>query len=88
MSYQGASIFWGQQLSATQENASKTIVPACSIIMDISYRAKDLIKKELSAFSQIIDNSHYMLPSMPEVCTLLAQNHFLLGIYLYKYTIM
>ncbi|KAK1312956.1 hypothetical protein QJS10_CPA06g01782 [Acorus calamus] len=58
-----ASAFWEQQPLAAREYASGTIIPACTVVADISTRAKDLIKKEISEFNQCPDNSLYMLPS-------------------------
>lgn len=60
-------MFWDQQPLAAREYASSTIVPACAVVVDISTNAKDLIEKEVSAFSQSPDNSLYMLPSTPQV---------------------
>ena len=50
-----------------REYASSTIIPACSVVVDISNGAKDLIDKEVSAFYRSPDNSLYMLPSTPQV---------------------
>ncbi|KAJ8635456.1 hypothetical protein MRB53_009723 [Persea americana] len=61
-----AATFWDQQPLAAREYASSTIVPACAVVVDISTNAKDLIEKEVSAFSQSPDNSLYMLPSTPQ----------------------
>lgn len=52
---------------AAREYASDTIVPACTVVMNISNDAKDLIEREVSAFYQSPDNSLYMLPSTPQV---------------------
>lgn len=65
-----AAAFWNQQPLAAREYASSTIIPACTVVMDISNSAKDLIEKEVSAFYQSPDNSLYMLPSTPQVCEL------------------
>lgn len=62
-----AAAFWDQQPLAAREYASSTIIPACAVVVDISTNAKDLIEKEVSAFSQSPDNSLYMLPSTPQV---------------------
>ncbi|XP_041002534.1 AUGMIN subunit 5 isoform X1 [Juglans microcarpa x Juglans regia] len=61
-----AATFWSQQPLAAREYASGTIIPACSVIVDISNSAKDLIDKEVSAFYRSPDNSLYMLPSTPQ----------------------
>ncbi|XP_077214642.1 HAUS augmin-like complex subunit isoform X2 [Tasmannia lanceolata] len=61
-----AAVFWDQQQLAAREYASSTIIPACGVVVDISTSAKDLIEKEVSAFSQSPDNSLYMLPSTPQ----------------------
>ncbi|KAL8124716.1 AUGMIN subunit 5 [Apium graveolens] len=58
-----AATFWSQQPLAAREYASDTIVPACTVLMNISNDAKDLIEREVSAFYQSPDNSLYMLPS-------------------------
>lgn len=52
---------------AAREFASSTIIPACTVVADIANNAKDLIDKEVNAFSQSPDNSLYMLPSTPQV---------------------
>lgn len=61
-----AATFWSQQPLAAREYASDTIVPACTVVMNISNDAKDLIEREVSAFYQSPDNSLYMLPSTPQ----------------------
>lgn len=61
-----ATSFWNQQPLAAREYASSTIIPACTIVVDISNSAKELIDKELSAFYRSPDNSLYMLPSTPQ----------------------
>ncbi|KAK1383494.1 AUGMIN subunit 5 [Heracleum sosnowskyi] len=61
-----AANFWSQQPLAAREYASDTIVPACTVVMNISNDAKDLIEREVSAFYQSPDNSLYMLPSTPQ----------------------
>lgn len=61
-----AASFWNQQPLAAREYASSTIIPACTIVVDISNSAKELIDKELSAFYRSPDNSLYMLPSTPQ----------------------
>ncbi|XP_068334446.1 AUGMIN subunit 5-like [Pyrus communis] len=58
-----AAAFWNQQPLAAREYASSTIIPACTIVMDLSNSAKDLIEREVSAFDQSPDNSLYMLPA-------------------------
>ena len=62
-----ASAFWRQQPIASREYASKTIIPACDSVNSISISAKDLIEKEVSAFSRALDCSLFMLPSTPQV---------------------
>ncbi|KAK4602898.1 hypothetical protein RGQ29_011758 [Quercus rubra] len=61
-----AAAFWNQQPLAAREYASSTIIPACSVVVDVSNGAKDLIDKEVSAFYRSPDNSLYMLPSTPQ----------------------
>ncbi|KDP24304.1 hypothetical protein JCGZ_25600 [Jatropha curcas] len=61
-----AAAFWHQQPLAAREYASSTIIPACAIVADIANNAKDLIDREVTAFSQSPDNSLYMLPSTPQ----------------------
>ncbi|KAM1015579.1 hypothetical protein ACFX2I_045327 [Malus domestica] len=61
-----AAAFWNQQPLAAREYASSTIIPACTIVMDLSNGAKDLIEREVSAFDQSPDNSLYMLPATPQ----------------------
>ncbi|XP_057976963.1 AUGMIN subunit 5 [Malania oleifera] len=61
-----AAAFWNQQPLAAREYASSTIIPACTVVVDISSSAKDLIDKEVSAFCRSPDNSLYMLPSTPQ----------------------
>lgn len=61
-----ASGFWEHQPAAAQEYAARTIIPACTAVVEISSSAKDLIEKELSAFHQSLDNRLYMLPSTPQ----------------------
>lgn len=68
--WQDAAAFWNQQPLAAREYASTTIIPACTIVMDLSNSAKDLIEREVSAFDQSPDNSLYMLPATPQVCLL------------------
>ncbi|KAF2299256.1 hypothetical protein GH714_031135 [Hevea brasiliensis] len=51
---------------AAREYASSTIIPACTVVADIANNAKDLIEKEVDAFSRSPDNSLYMLPSTPQ----------------------
>ena len=65
---QDAAAFWNQQPLAAREYASSTIIPACTVVADISNNAKDFIEKEVSAFYQSPDNSLYMLPATPQVC--------------------
>ncbi|KAK3011643.1 hypothetical protein RJ639_011317 [Escallonia herrerae] len=61
-----AATFWSQQPLAAREYASSTIVPACTVVAEISNSAKDLIDNEVSAFYRSPDNSLYMLPSTPQ----------------------
>lgn len=61
-----AAAFWNQQPLAAKEYASSTIIPACTVVVDISNGAKDLIEKEISAFYRSPDNSLYMLPATPQ----------------------
>ncbi|KAH7689288.1 HAUS augmin-like complex subunit 5 protein [Dioscorea alata] len=61
-----ASAYWEQQPSAAREYATRTIIPACTAVMELSNNAKDLIENEVSAFYQSLDNSLYMLPSTPQ----------------------
>ncbi|EEF36444.1 AUGMIN subunit 5 [Ricinus communis] len=61
-----AAAFWNQQPLAAREYASSTIIPACKVVADIANNAKDLIDKEVNAFSRSPDNSLYMLPSTPQ----------------------
>ncbi|GAA0168896.1 hypothetical protein LIER_23499 [Lithospermum erythrorhizon] len=61
-----AASFWSQQPLAAREYASSTIIPACNIVLELSNNAKDLVEKEVSAFSQAPDNILYMLPSTPQ----------------------
>uniref|UniRef100_A0A6M2E9S1 AUGMIN subunit 5 n=1 Tax=Populus davidiana TaxID=266767 RepID=A0A6M2E9S1_9ROSI len=58
-----AAAFWKRQPLIAREYASITIIPACTIVVDIANSAKDLIDKEVNAFSRCPDNSLYMLPS-------------------------
>ncbi|XP_068638435.1 AUGMIN subunit 5-like isoform X2 [Aristolochia californica] len=61
-----AAAFWNQQPLAAREYASATIIPACAVVVEIATSAKDLLDKEISAFSQSPDNSLYTLPSTPQ----------------------
>ncbi|XP_024996684.1 AUGMIN subunit 5-like [Cynara cardunculus var. scolymus] len=61
-----AAAFWSQQPLAAREHASNTVIPACTVVIGIVKSAKDLIDKEVSAFSRSPDNSLYMLPSTPQ----------------------
>ncbi|KAM1324059.1 hypothetical protein PS2_044868 [Malus domestica] len=63
-----AAAFWNQQPLAAREYASRTIIPACTVVMDLSNSEKHLIEREVSAFDQGPDNSLYMLPATPQVC--------------------
>lgn len=57
---------WNQQPLVAREYAASTIIPACTVVIDISNSAKDLLDKEVSAFCRSPDNSLYMLPSTPQ----------------------
>ncbi|XP_010257953.1 PREDICTED: AUGMIN subunit 5 [Nelumbo nucifera] len=61
-----SATFWEKQPLAAREYASSTIIPACTVVAEISNKAKDLIEKELSAFYRSPDNSLYMLPATPQ----------------------
>ncbi|RAL40825.1 hypothetical protein DM860_008523 [Cuscuta australis] len=61
-----AASYWSQQPVVTKDYAARTVIPACSIVVNLSSKAKDLIEKEVSAFSQTPDNTLYMLPSTPQ----------------------
>ncbi|KAL6994107.1 AUGMIN subunit 5, partial [Sarracenia purpurea var. burkii] len=61
-----AAAFWGQQPLTAREYASSTIIPSCTVVMEISNGAKDLIDKEVSAFYRSLDNNLFMLPSNPQ----------------------
>ncbi|XP_057462891.1 AUGMIN subunit 5 [Actinidia eriantha] len=61
-----ATAFWGQQPLAAMEYASSTIIPVCTVVVEISNGAKDFIEKEMSAFYRSPDNNLYMLPSSPQ----------------------
>ncbi|CAN6702330.1 unnamed protein product [Malus baccata var. baccata] len=60
-----AATFWNQQPLAAREYASSTIIPACTVVMDLSNSEKHLIEREDSAFDQSPDNSLYMIPATP-----------------------
>ncbi|KAI6700436.1 hypothetical protein NL676_014760 [Syzygium grande] len=61
-----AAACWHQQPLVAREYAASTIIPVCTIVIDISNSAKDLLDKEVSAFCRSPDNSLYMLPSTPQ----------------------
>ncbi|KAJ1406499.1 HAUS augmin-like complex subunit 5 [Sesbania bispinosa] len=61
-----AASFWSQQPLSAREYASSTIIPACSVVVEASDSAKDLIEKEVSTFYRSPDNTLYMLPSSPQ----------------------
>ncbi|XP_075100522.1 AUGMIN subunit 5 [Nicotiana tabacum] len=61
-----AAAFWSQQPSAARDYSSSSIIPACTVLVDLSNCAKDLIEQEVSAFYQTPDNTLYMLPSTPQ----------------------
>ncbi|KAL7190637.1 hypothetical protein ACSBR2_022841 [Camellia fascicularis] len=62
-----AAVFWSQQPLAARAYASSTIIPACTVVVELSNGAKDFIDKEVSSFYRSPDNSLYMLPSTPQV---------------------
>lgn len=64
---QDAAALWGQQPLAAREYASSTIIPACTVVLEMSNDAKDFIDNEVSAFYRIPDNNLYMLPANPQV---------------------
>ncbi|GMP30800.1 hypothetical protein CsSME_00005303 [Camellia sinensis var. sinensis] len=61
-----AAVFWSQQPLAARAYASSTIIPACTVVVELSNGAKDFIDKEVSSFYRSPDNSLYMLPSTPQ----------------------
>ncbi|KAI8020126.1 AUGMIN subunit 5 [Camellia lanceoleosa] len=61
-----AAVFWSQQPLAARADASSTIIPACTVVAELSSGAKDFIDKEVSSFYRSPDNSLYMLPSTPQ----------------------
>ncbi|KMT18690.1 hypothetical protein BVRB_2g028150 isoform B [Beta vulgaris subsp. vulgaris] len=61
-----AASFWSQQPLLAHEFASSTIIPASTIVIELSNSAKDLIENEVSSFLQSPDNSLYMLPASPQ----------------------
>ncbi|KAK4359107.1 hypothetical protein RND71_021336 [Anisodus tanguticus] len=61
-----AAAFWSQQPLAAREYSSSSIIPVCTVLVDLSHSAKDLIEQEVSAFYQTPDNTLYMLPSTPQ----------------------
>lgn len=67
--FQAAASFWSQQPLLAREFASSTIIPASTIVIELSNSAKDLIENEVSSFLQSPDNSLYMLPASPQVLT-------------------
>lgn len=67
LTLQDATVLWGQQPLAAREYASSTIIPACTIVLEMSNDAKDFIDKEVSAFYRSPDNNPYMLPANPQV---------------------
>ncbi|KAL4577315.1 hypothetical protein LXL04_013422 [Taraxacum kok-saghyz] len=58
--------FWSQQPLTSREHSSKTIIPQCAVVINITHNTKDLIEKESSVFSRVPDNTLYMLPSTPQ----------------------
>uniref|UniRef100_A0A0E0B2H2 AUGMIN subunit 5 n=1 Tax=Oryza glumipatula TaxID=40148 RepID=A0A0E0B2H2_9ORYZ len=61
-----ASTFWEQQPLSARGYASRTIIPACNAVVDMSTNSRDLIERELSAFGQSLDNSLCRLPATPQ----------------------
>ncbi|KAF0915528.1 hypothetical protein E2562_036681 [Oryza meyeriana var. granulata] len=61
-----ASTFWEQQPLSARAYASRTIIPACNAVVDMSTNSRDLIERELSAFGQSLDNSLCRLPATPQ----------------------
>ncbi|KAG8049687.1 hypothetical protein GUJ93_ZPchr0009g439 [Zizania palustris] len=61
-----ASAFWEQQPLSARGYASRTIIPACNAVVNMSTSSRDLIERELSAFSQSLDNSLCRLPATPQ----------------------
>ncbi|XP_058179347.1 AUGMIN subunit 5 [Rhododendron vialii] len=61
-----AAVLWGQQPLAAREYASSTIIPACTVVLEMSNDAKDFIDNEVSAFYRSPDNNLYMLPANPQ----------------------
>ncbi|KAF5958483.1 hypothetical protein HYC85_005708 [Camellia sinensis] len=61
-----AAVFWSQQPLAARAYASSTIIPACTVVVELSNGAKDFIDNEVSSFYRSPDNSLYMLPSTPQ----------------------
>ncbi|KAF7135400.1 hypothetical protein RHSIM_Rhsim08G0077400 [Rhododendron simsii] len=61
-----AAALWGQQPLAAREYASSTIIPACTVVLEMSNDAKDFIDNEVSAFYRSPDNNLYMLPANPQ----------------------
>ncbi|KAI3704714.1 hypothetical protein L1987_74941 [Smallanthus sonchifolius] len=61
-----SAAFWSQKPLSAREHASNTIIPACTCVANMANRTKDLIGKEVSAFSSSPDNRLYMAPSTPQ----------------------
>uniref|UniRef100_A0A804MN56 AUGMIN subunit 5 n=1 Tax=Zea mays TaxID=4577 RepID=A0A804MN56_MAIZE len=61
-----SSAFWEQQPLSARGYASTTIIPACHAVVDMSTNSRDLIERELAAFSQSLDNSLCRLPATPQ----------------------
>lgn len=61
-----ASAFWEQQPLSARGYASRTIIPACSAVVDMSTNSRDLIERELAAFGQSLENSLCRLPATPQ----------------------
>ncbi|GJN34088.1 hypothetical protein PR202_gb22726 [Eleusine coracana subsp. coracana] len=61
-----ASSFWEQQPLSARGYAGRTIIPACTAVVEMSTNSRDLIERELSAFGQRLDNSLCKLPATPQ----------------------
>ncbi|XP_047048811.1 AUGMIN subunit 5-like [Lolium rigidum] len=61
-----ASAFWEQQPLSARGYASRTIIPACNAVVDMSTNSRDLIERELVAFGQSLENSLCRLPATPQ----------------------
>nr|ACN27305.1 unknown [Zea mays] len=72
-----SSAFWEQQPLSARGYASTTIIPACHAVVDMSTNSRDLIERELAAFSQSLDNSLCRLPATPQVSSVICLNRLL-----------